>query len=296
MIQISNVSKRFGGTEVLKDINLTLDKGDVVAILGPSGSGKTTFLRSLNFLERADTGTLTLGGVTYDLHNATKKQIRQVRLNTAFVFQHYNLFANLTVLRNVTEGLVVGRGIPKDEAERIAKAALDKVGLQDRYDYYPSQLSGGQQQRVSIARAIAVNPEVILFDEPTSALDPELIGGVLSVMKGLAESGVTMIVVTHEMRFARDVATKVVFMEHGVVVEEGAPEQIFEHAQQERTREFLQQIDPATDIRAGVPIDDSVRVSVSAATSPSVPEASHAHGNLLDGVPHLSTQPAAVLA
>lgn len=254
MIEISNVSKRFGGNEVLKDVNLTLDKGDVVAILGPSGSGKTTFLRSLNFLERADTGTLTLGDKTYDLHNASKKQIREVRLNTAFVFQHYNLFANLTALRNVTEGLVVGRGIPKDEAERIAKEALDKVGLQDRYDYYPSQLSGGQQQRVSIARAIAVNPEVILFDEPTSALDPELIGGVLSVMRGLAEGGVTMIVVTHEMRFARDVASKVVFMEHGVVVEEGTPEQIFEHAQQARTREFLQQIDPETDIEPAAPI------------------------------------------
>ena len=288
MIEIKNVSKRFGGNEVLKDVNLTLDKGDVVAILGPSGSGKTTFLRSLNFLEHADTGTLTIGGKTYDLHNASRKQIREVRRNTAFVFQHYNLFANLTALRNVTEGLVVGRGIPKAEAERIAKEALDKVGLEDRYAYYPSQLSGGQQQRVSIARAIAVNPEVILFDEPTSALDPELIGGVLSVMRGLAEGGVTMIVVTHEMRFARDVANKVVFMEHGVVVEEGAPEQIFEHAQHARTREFLQQIDPETDIRSAAPISAETLPGGTSSPVSGVISAPVRHGSF-EGVPILAS-------
>ena len=243
MIEIHNVSKSFGGNVVLKDVNLTLDHGDVVAILGPSGSGKTTFLRSLNFLERADTGTFSLGGTTYDLHNATKAQILEVRRKTAFVFQNYNLFANMTALQNVMEGLVTARRVPKKEAEERARKALEQVGLSDRCDYYPSQLSGGQQQRVSIARAVAVDPEVILFDEPTSALDPEAIGGVLKVMKDLADAGTTMIVVTHEMHFAREVADKVVFMEGGVVVEEGTPEDIFLHAKEARTREFLQQVE-----------------------------------------------------
>lgn len=248
MIEISHVRKNFGKLEVLKDVSLSLEKGDVVSILGPSGSGKTTFLRSLNFLEKADGGTLRIGGETYDLHNATKKQIRDVRLKTAFVFQHYNLFNNMTALRNVMEPLVTARKVPKERARRIAEDALAKVGLADRLDYYPSQLSGGQQQRVSIARAIAVNPEVILFDEPTSALDPELIEEVLSVMRQLADNGTTMIVVTHEMRFARNVANKVVFMENGVIVEEGTPEQIFEHAQQERTKQFLNRVDPSSQI------------------------------------------------
>lgn len=248
MIEISHVRKNFGKLEVLKDVSLSLEKGDVVSILGPSGSGKTTFLRSLNFLEKADGGTLRIGGETYDLHNATKKQIRDVRLKTAFVFQHYNLFNNMTALRNVMEPLVTARKVPKEQARRIAEDALAKVGLADRLDYYPSQLSGGQQQRVSIARAIAVNPEVILFDEPTSALDPELIEEVLSVMRQLADNGTTMIVVTHEMRFARNVANKVVFMENGVIVEEGTPEQIFEHAQQERTKQFLNRVDPSSQI------------------------------------------------
>lgn len=262
MITVRNVSKKFGDNSILKNINLDLNTGDVVAILGPSGSGKTTFLRTLNFLERADTGTLTIDGKTYDLHGASKNDIREVRLNTAFVFQHYNLFANLTALRNVTEGLVVGRGMDKTKAASIAREALDKVGMQDRYDYYPSQLSGGQQQRVSIARAIAVNPKVILFDEPTSALDPELIGGVLSVIRRLAESGITMIVVTHEMSFARDVANKVVFMEHGVVVEEGTPEQIFEHARHERTRQFLHHINPETRFEPPVSVGELPEVGV----------------------------------
>lgn len=248
MIEISHVRKNFGKLEVLKDVSLSLEKGDVVSILGPSGSGKTTFLRSLNFLEKADGGTLRIGGETYDLHNATKKQIRDVRLKTAFVFQHYNLFNNMTALRNVMEPLVTARKVPKEQARRIAEDALAKVGLADRLDYYPSQLSGGQQQRVSIARAIAVNPEVILFDEPTSALDPELIEEVLSVMRQLADNGTTMIVVTHEMRFARNVANKVVFMENGVIVEEGTPEQIFEHAQQERTKQFLNRVDLSSQI------------------------------------------------
>lgn len=243
-ITISHVKKSFGDNPVLKDINLNVQHGDVVAILGPSGSGKTTFLRCLNYLEHADGGTLSFGDKTYDLHSATKSEILEERRRTAFVFQHYNLFANMSALRNVMEGLVTARKVPKAKAEAIAKHALDQVGLKDRYDYYPSQLSGGQQQRVSIARALAVNPEVIFFDEPTSALDPELIGEVLIVMKQLAQSGTTMIVVTHEMQFARKIANKVLFMEHGEVVEEGTPEELFNHAKHERTREFLHQLTP----------------------------------------------------
>ncbi|KAB7786537.1 amino acid ABC transporter ATP-binding protein [Bifidobacterium cebidarum] len=239
---VSGVKKSFEDNLVLRDVSLSLQSGDVVAILGPSGSGKSTFLRCLDYLERADAGTLQLGNDVYDLHDASNKQILEVRRRTGFVFQNYNLFINKTALKNVMEPLVCAHRVPKEDAERIAKEALDKVGLSDRYDYYPSQLSGGQQQRVSIARAIAVKPEVIFFDEPTSALDPELIGEVLSVMKNLANQGITMIVVTHEMRFARNVATHVVFMEGGVIVEEGSPEQIFEHPQQSRTRQFLQQI------------------------------------------------------
>ena len=239
MIQINNVKKSFGKLEVLKGVDLHLEAGEVVTILGPSGSGKSTFLRCLDFLERADSGTMTLGDTTVDLHYASKKEVLDIRRRTGFVFQNYNLFANKTALHNVMEGLIIARGMAKEEAERTAKAALDKVGLSDRYDYYPSQLSGGQQQRVSIARAIAVNPEVIFFDEPTSALDPELIGGVLAVMKQLAQQGITMIVVTHEIHFAREVATQVVFMADGVIVEQGKPEDVIDHPKEARTQQFL---------------------------------------------------------
>ena len=242
-VEVRDVAKSFGDNEVLKGVSLSLHKGDVVAVLGPSGSGKSTFLRCLDFLERADSGQMQLSDDVYDLKHATGKEILQVRRRTAFVFQNYNLFANKTALQNVMEPLVTARKVPKAQAREKAAEALNKVGLSDRYDYYPSQLSGGQQQRVAIARAIVVNPEVIFFDEPTSALDPELIGEVLEVMKQLAGNGTTMIVVTHEMQFARDVANHVVFMEGGVVVEEGSPEQIFEHAQQERTRQFLKLLD-----------------------------------------------------
>lgn len=245
---VSDVRKSFGDNKVLNGVSLTLHSGDVVAILGPSGSGKSTFLRCLDFLEKADGGTMRLGDDTYDLHAASNKEIFEVRRRTGFVFQNYNLFINKTALKNVMEPLVSAHHASKAEAERIAKDALDRVGLSDRYDYYPSQLSGGQQQRVSIARAIAVKPEVIFFDEPTSALDPELIGEVLSVMKSLAKQGITMIVVTHEMRFARTVANHVVFMEGGVVVEEGTPQQIFDNPRQARTRQFLRQISGDTSI------------------------------------------------
>ena len=242
-IVIKDVAKAFGNNQVIRGVDLSLGHGEVVAILGPSGSGKSTFLRCLNYLERADRGTISIGGDTYDLHSASRAQVLEVRRRTGFVFQNYNLFANKTALGNIMEGLVTARHVPKREAEERARQALEHVGLADRADYYPSQLSGGQQQRVSIARAVVTNPEVVLFDEPTSALDPELIGEVLTVMKELAEHGTTMIVVTHEMHFAREVADHVVFMEGGVIVEEGAPEQIFEHAEQERTRRFLHRLD-----------------------------------------------------
>lgn len=244
MLELKNVHKAFGKNQILKGVDLKVNKGDVIVVLGPSGSGKTTLLRTINFLERADKGTLTLGDVSMDMKHANRKDVSYVRKNTAFVFQNYCLFNNKNVLQNVTEGLIVGRKVPKKEADEIAKSALEKVGLADKLDYYPSQLSGGMQQRVGIARAIAVNPKVILFDEPTSALDPELVGEVLSVIKKLAKEGTTMIVVTHEMGFAEDVASKVLFMSDGVVVEEGTPSEIFYHPKEERTKQFLARILP----------------------------------------------------
>lgn len=242
MVEIKNIKKAFGDHEILKGVDLTVKTGDVVVILGPSGSGKTTFLRCINFLEQADEGSLTIGDTTVDLKTVKRKEVAQIRKKTAFVFQNYCLFNNKTALQNVMIGLTLGHGISKAEARKRAMEALDRVGLSERYDYYPSQLSGGQQQRVGIARAIALNPEVVLFDEPTSALDPELIGEVLAVMKRLAQDGMTMIVVTHEMSFAQDVANHVIFMEGGVIAEEGTPEDIFEHPKQERTRQFLSRI------------------------------------------------------
>lgn len=239
MIEIANVHKNFGNTQILKGINLKVEKGDVVALLGPSGSGKTTLLRCLDFLEQADSGTLRLGNKQYDLHNAGKKEILEVRRSFGFVFQRYNLFANMTALGNVMEGLITVRKVPREQARVRALDALKRVGLSGRENFYPSQLSGGQQQRVGIARAMVANPDLILFDEPTSALDPELVQEVLEVMRTLARDGMTMIVVTHEMSFARNVANKAVFMEHGVIVEEGTPEQLFEHPKQNRTKEFL---------------------------------------------------------
>lgn len=242
MLEIKDVYKSFGKTQVLKGVSLTVKKGDVVVILGPSGSGKTTFLRCVNFLETADSGTMSFDEITTAMSKPAKKTVAEVRKRTAFVFQNYNLFNNKTALENVMEGLVVARRIPKLQAEEIAKKALDKVGLSDRYDYYPSSLSGGQQQRVGIARAIAVNPEVILFDEPTSALDPELIGDVLEIMKKLAAEGTTMVVVTHEMSFAKEVADHVIFLDDGIIVEEGTAQEVFENPKQERTRQFLSKI------------------------------------------------------
>lgn len=240
MLELTNVHKAFGKNEVLKGVNLTVQKGDVVAILGPSGSGKTTLLRCINFLERADSGNIKIGEINTSLKHANSKDVLAVRRKTAFVFQNYNLFLNKTVLENVTEGLIVARKVPKDEAVVIAKEQLDKVGLSDKYNSYPAQLSGGQQQRVGIARAVAVKPDVILFDEPTSALDPELVGEVLRAIKSLAKSGITMVIVTHEMSFARDVANKVVFMDEGVVLAQGTPWEIFVECKEKRIRQFLQ--------------------------------------------------------
>lgn len=242
MIEINSIHKSFGKNEVLKGASIKVERGEVVVILGPSGSGKTTLLRCINFLEKADDGELTLADIKVNFKTAKKSEILKVRRKTAMVFQSYNLFQNKTAIQNVIEGLVIARKVPKNEAEEISKKLLDKVGLSGKYDYYPTQLSGGQQQRVGIARALALNPEVILFDEPTSALDPELVGEVLSVMKQVAKEGITMIVVTHEMSFARDIATKVIFMEGGVVVEEGTATEIFTNPKEERTKQFLKRI------------------------------------------------------
>ena len=240
MLQIRNLRKSFGDLQVLKGVDLDVNKGDVVAILGSSGSGKTTMLRCLNFLEKADEGTMLFDDRRVELNRVTHGEANALRRRTGFVFQSYNLFANKTALQNVTEGLIIARKMPRRRAEEIARAALVKVGMDDRADYYPSQLSGGQQQRVAIARAIAADPEIIYFDEPTSALDPELTGEVLAVMRSLAGEGRTMLVVTHEMDFARHAANRVVFMEQGVIVEQNTAEAFFNDPQQPRTQEFLQ--------------------------------------------------------
>ena len=242
MLKVTNVHKSFGKNEILKGVDLTVEKGDVVVILGPSGSGKTTLLRTIDFLETADSGELAFDDIKTPLAHASKKTILNVRRKTGFVYQNYNLFANKTALENVMEGLVTARKIPQDTARETAERALEKVGLLDRMNYYPSELSGGQQQRVGIARAVAPNPDVVLFDEPTSALDPELVGEVLNVIKELAKEGTTMIVVTHEMSFAEEAASQVVFMDGGVVVEKGSPSQIFNRPKEERTKKFLQRI------------------------------------------------------
>ena len=240
MIQIRDLHKTFsGGNQVLKGIDLDIEKGDVIAVIGPSGSGKTTLLRCMNFLETADSGSITFDGEKFDFASVTKTDICRLRAKTGFVFQNYNLFANKTVLQNVTLGQIVGSGVSREKAEETALALLKKVGMADYVNSYPSMLSGGQQQRVAIARALAGDPEVIYFDEPTSALDPELIGEVLAVMRQLAEEGMTMIVVTHEMNFARNVSNRVVFIENGVVIENTPSKQFFESPGSERSRAFV---------------------------------------------------------
>ncbi|MDD5898546.1 MAG: amino acid ABC transporter ATP-binding protein [Clostridia bacterium] len=251
MLQVNNIRKAFDGLQVLRGVDLSVEKGDVIAILGPSGSGKTTLLRCINFLETADSGELIFDGEHFQLGHVPHRTIARLRKKTAFVFQNYNLFLNKTALQNVTEGLIIARRMPRDKAMDIGRRALEKVGLADRCDHYPSQLSGGQQQRVAIARALATEPEIIFFDEPTSALDPELIGEVLSVMRQLAEEGMTMLVVTHEMGFARNVSSKVMLMEDGVVVESGPSREFFSNPKEERTRAFLRSIMGEPDLQAG---------------------------------------------
>ncbi len=242
MLTIRNVNKQFDGTPVLNNVSLSVNKGDVIAIIGQSGGGKTTLLRCMNFLETADSGEMEFDGACFDLRHISARQIARIRRKTAFVFQGYNLFRNKTALQNVMLGLTVARKMPKRQAEEIARAALEKVGLAEKAASYPNALSGGQQQRVAIARALATKPEIIYFDEPTSALDPELTGEVLSVMRRLAEEGMTMLVVTHELGFARNVSTKTMFMDKGTVVESGPSAELFANPKEERTRAFLNTI------------------------------------------------------
>ena len=239
LLEIKNLTKAFGQNEVLKGIDLKVNTGDVVSILGPSGSGKTTLLRCINFLEKPDGGTLSFDSKDIDLSGISKEDIASIRKKTGFVFQNYNLFANKNVLENVTLGLTSARHIPKKEADKKAIEVLNKVGMAGYLDYYPSQLSGGQQQRVAIARALATDPQIIYFDEPTSALDPQLTSEVLEVMRFLASEGMTMIVVTHEMGFAKEVSSHVVFMADGNVVEEGSAAEFFANPKEARTRDFL---------------------------------------------------------
>lgn len=239
MIKVENIKLSFGKNEVLKGINFKIEKGQVISIIGPSGSGKSTFLRSLNFLESASSGTITFGNETFDLSKINKKDINRLRKNTTMVFQNYNLFKNKTALENVIEELLIVKRMNKDKATEIGLKMLEKVGLKDKADAYPNQLSGGQQQRVGIARAVAMSPEVILLDEPTSALDPELIGEVLKVIKDMVKEHMTMIIVTHEMQFAREISDYIVFMDNGTVIEEGKPEQIFVNSQNQRLQNFL---------------------------------------------------------
>ena len=238
MIDIENLHKSYGAVEVLKGIDLDVKEKEVVVIIGPSGSGKSTLLRCINYLEKPTKGTVSVDGIT--LTNATN--INAVRMEVGMVFQRFNLFPHMSVLENIMLAPQKVRHVSRQEAEKTAHELLSRVGLADRGDAYPSQLSGGQQQRVAIARALAMHPKVMLFDEPTSALDPEMVGEVLDVMKKLAGEGMTMVVVTHEMGFAREVGDRVLFVDDGRILEQGTPEQIFEHPQEERTKEFLSKI------------------------------------------------------
>lgn len=236
IVRIKSLHKSFGDLEVLKGVDLEIEKGEVVVVLGPSGSGKSTLLRCVNRLEESTSGEIWFENV---LVNDPKTNISKLRERIGMVFQSFNLFPHLTAVGNVMLAQMKVLGRPKAEATKVALAQLDRVGLADRADYFPAQLSGGQQQRVAIARALAMDPHMMLFDEVTSALDPELVRGVLDVMKQLAEAGMTMMVVTHEMGFARDVATRVVFMDDGVIVEQGTPEEVFDNPTSERTKDFL---------------------------------------------------------
>lgn len=242
MIKVTNLKKSFNNLTVLNGIDLEVKDGEVLSIIGPSGSGKSTLIRCLNFLEKPDAGTIEIGNAKLDAENCTRKEIHQLRSQTAMVFQNYNLFKNKTALQNITESLIVVKKMPKNEANEIGMELLKQVGLQSKKDNYPATLSGGQQQRVSIARALALKPHAILFDEPTSSLDPELVSEVLQVMKKIAETKTTMIIVTHEMDFAREVSDHVIFIANGHIVEQGASAEFFEHPREERTKQFLKHL------------------------------------------------------
>ena len=239
MLEIRNLSKRFGNQQVLDKINLKIEKGKVFAVIGPSGTGKSTLLRCINVLERPEKGTIRLENQTFDFENLSKSDIQMLRTHTSMVSQNSNLYRNKTALENITTPLILVKKMAKEEAEKIGLELLKKVGVLEKKDAYPETLSGGEKQRVGIARALAVNPDIILFDEPTSALDPELVSGVLDVIKELAKQHTTMLIVTHEMKFAKNVADEVIFMENGHIVEQGPAKEVFEHPKEERTKQFL---------------------------------------------------------
>ncbi|QEM82365.1 amino acid ABC transporter ATP-binding protein [Halomonas binhaiensis] len=250
MIKVDKLVKRFADSVVLDGIDLEIQQGEIIVIIGPSGTGKSTLLRCLNFLEQPDGGQLTIGDLSVDVTRATRRQILEIRRHTAFVFQNYALFANKTALENIAEGLIVVNRWPVAKAHERARQILDRIGLKDKANAYPASLSGGQQQRVGIGRAMAAQAEVILFDEPTSSLDPEWVDEVLSLMKQLAEERQTMLVVTHEMSFARDVADRVVFMEGGRIVEQGPPSELFRAPKDPRTRDFLRKVLPEAPVES----------------------------------------------
>lgn len=239
MIEVKDLHKSFGDLEVLRGIDCSVEKSEVVVIIGPSGSGKSTFLRCLNQLEKATSGNIVIDGIDM---NAKSENVREIRKEVGMVFQQFNLFPHLTVEQNITMAPVDAKIMTKDEAKKKARELLNRVGLAEKIDAYPQSLSGGQQQRVAIARALAMKPDIMLFDEPTSALDPEMVGEVLSVMKELAAEGMTMIVVTHEMGFAREVSDRVIFIDEGIIMEQGTPEEVFENPQNPRTIDFLNKV------------------------------------------------------
>jgi len=239
MITVDNLTKSFGSNHVLRGISTEIDEGEVVVVIGPSGGGKSTFLRCLNMLEKPDGGTIEVDGEVIDYH---KTDLNKMRQKMGMVFQQFNLFPHLTVMQNLTLAPVKLKKMTKEQAEEKGMQLLKRVGLEEKANSYPGSLSGGQQQRIAIARALEMDPEIMLFDEPTSALDPEMVGEVLDVMKDLAKSGMTMVVVTHEMGFAREVGSRVMFIDNGVVMEEGTPEQLFDNPQNERTKQFLSKV------------------------------------------------------
>lgn len=242
LLNISGLNKNFQGNEVLQSIDLKLTQGQILSVIGPSGSGKSTLLRCINFLEQPNGGTMDFDGYQIDLSKPNHQDIKLMRTQTAMVFQQFNLFKQKTVLENITLGLRKVKKINKEEANQIAYDLLEKVNLLDRAKYYPAQLSGGQKQRVAIARAVALNPQIILFDEPTSALDPEMVGMVLEVIRKFADEGLTMIIVSHEMSFVKEVSDRVIFMSDGSIVEEGTPQEVFEQTKEERTKKFLERV------------------------------------------------------